>query len=885
MSDKNSQIPKKPKKPLNLIKGKIDSDLEDFKTVLKTPLNNLNKNVVKKVKKDFKNELENELEEETSEELTDVEEGYSEFVAEFDRFSRNALNIASNLSDSLGHPYIGSDHLMYGILSQDINNSLIQIQVKPSGESGFRALIENIKINADNNKTGRPIAKDLNNQGKGYSKELVKVLDTAFMAAMSYNYDVVTVEHLFLGILETNMAYAKIVLGITDSYAKEMVEFLVLHFEDYADKIERANKNKDSKGENKSKSDKSQNGSLFGVAPIIQKTSGSSKSVLETFGINLNDKLKKTKDFIVSGRDKELEEVIITLLRKQKNNPIIIGEPGVGKTALVELLALKINQGLVPDGLKDKLIYSVDTASIIAGSIFRGEFEQKIKVLMQEVMTRKNVILFIDELHTVIGAGAGMEKGLDMSNILKPYLARGEVSIIGATTNDEYRTVVKKDKAFERRFQPVTVEQPSIEQTKDIVMSSLESYQNFHAVSVSEKLVDKIIDLGSRYLPQRFFPDKAFDILDEACALRKLQPKKISSDLLDEDVNKVVSKMSSIPLEKLNESIFVKISNLESRLNNEIFGQKEAINSLVRSLKRSYSGVNYHNGPISSFLFLGPTGVGKTQLVKSLAQELFGDEKSLLKIDMSELSEKHSISRLTGTSAGYVGYDDAPQLTEFLLKRPNSIVLFDEIEKGHPQILNLLLQMLEDGYVTDGKGNKISCKDTVMILTSNIGVDEFNNTVSEIGFATNDNLEKELMDNFEKSKKRVLDSLSSKIKPEILGRLTDKIVFNPITEEILEKIIDHELSLLKSNFIKMGKLLIIESTVVSHLVTLVGKEIKFGARDVKKVIQKEVLDVLSEAVLDNPNQFELSIAMVKNNVEVIAKKKQVKKVEPKAITV
>jgi ATP-dependent Clp protease ATP-binding subunit ClpC len=786
------------------------------------------------------------------------------FGAQFDRLSRNALNIAENLSDSLGHIYVGSEHLVYGILSQDITNSLIQIQVKPNNELGYKSLIENIKVFSVN--TTAQIRKTskgakLSNETKIFTKELTNVLDSALMVAMTYGYDKITIEHLFFGILETKKSHGKQVLGLTDAYSKEMVEFLVLHFEDYADKLETAADNQKftSAGGSKPKSSKGAN-------------------VLELYGQNLNQKVAATSDFSVTGREPELKQLILTLVRKQKNNPIVLGEPGVGKTALIELLANKINEGLVPQDLKGKQIYSIDTSSMLAGSIFRGEFEQKLKQLMAEVIEKKNIILFIDELHTVIGAGSGMDKGLDMSNILKPYLARGQISMIGASTNDEYRQVIKKDKAFERRFQPVFLDPPSLSETKDILMASKQSYADYHKVEISEDVIDKVLDLAARYLPHRYFPDKALDILDEACAYRKLQPEKLSHVLEKEDVNQIVAKMASIPLEKLNESIFTKIAKLEKVLGTQIFGQSEAISSLVKSLKRSYSGVNYSHGPISSFLFLGPTGVGKTQLVKTLANELFGNaDKNLLKIDMSELSEKHNISRLTGTSAGYVGYDDAPQLTEFLLKQPNSIVLFDEIEKGHPTVLNLLLQMLEDGYITDGKGQRVSCKDAIIILTSNIGVSEFNNSISSIGFSSPKSLKDGADKNFTEAKKRVLETLSKTIKPEILGRLTDKIVFNPITKEILAQIIEHELNLVSVNFVKQSRMFAFKQEVVGLLVDKVGDGFKYGARDVKKVIQKELLDVLSESVLDNPGRFLFEVGINGQEVVVLKEVKDSKK--------
>jgi ATP-dependent Clp protease ATP-binding subunit ClpC len=785
----------------------------------------------------------------------------SNINGQFDRLSRNAMNIAENLAKSLGHTYIGSEHLVYGILSQDINSSLIQINIKSPGENSFKLLLENIKINAKEVQKTEPqgsVASPV------FTEELKSVLDNAIMVAMNYGFTKITIEHLFFGILVTPYASAKKILHINEEYANEMTEFFVLHFEENV----RKEKTKPQSKASSASSAHTDAGNMPQPGGSNARA-GKKQSVLDTFGTNLNEKFKKDNDLVVTGREKELEAIILTLSRKTKNNPIITGEPGVGKTALVELLAKKITEKDVPAWLLDKVIYSIDTSSILAGSIFRGEFEQKLKNLIAETIAKKNIILFIDELHTVIGAGTGMDKGLDMSNILKPHLARGEVTVIGATTSDEYRTIIKKDKAFERRFQPINVSEPTAAETKLILTEIKPTYEKYHNVQVSVEVTNKIVDLTSKYLPSRFFPDKALDVLDEICALRKFKQKKGTKVVTEEDVNVVISKMTGVPVEKLNESIFTKLIALEPRLNKEVFGQTDAVARLCKALKRSYSGVSYHTGPIASFLFLGPSGVGKTQLVKSLADTLFGDgDKSMLKIDMSELSEKHSMSRLVGTTAGYVGYDDAPQLTEFLKKKPNSIVLFDEIEKGHPQIMNLLLQMLEDGYITDGKGEKVSCKDSIIILTSNIGISQFNANAKSIGFAKDSN--NDILVEFRTTKDNILEQVQKTIKPEILGRISDKIVFNPITPEVVEQIIAHEVKLLNSNLKKQKKTLTVNKKVVELIVNQVSKNLEYGARDLKKFIQDILLDPLSEFVLINSKSTILEAKLDKaNQVEII----------------
>ena len=770
---------------------------------------------------------------------------------QFDRLSRNAMNIAENLAKSLGHTYIGSEHLVYGILSQDINSSLIQINIKSPGENSFKLLLENIKINAkDVQKTDT--SGSINNPV--FTEELKSVLDNAIMVAMNYGFPKITIEHLFFGILVTPFASAKKILHINEEYASEMTEFFILHFEENF----RKEKNKNP-GQASTPTPK-------GDAPQPKGSQKNSKqSVLESFGFNLNEKFKKKGELVTTGREKELESIILTLSRKTKNNPIITGEPGVGKTALVELLAQKIANKDVPAWLQDKIIYNIDISSILAGSIFRGEFEQKLKNLIAETIAKKNIILFIDELHTVIGAGTGMDKGLDMSNILKPHLARGELTLIGATTTDEYRTIIKKDKAFERRFQVINLDEPSMIETKNILLELKVNYEHFHKVKVGPEITNKIVELTSKYLPARFFPDKALDVLDEVCALRKYKQSKGTKTVTFEDVNLVIAKMTGVPVEKLNESIFTKLLSLESKLNKEVFGQSDAVHRLTKALKRSYSGVTYHAGPIASFIFLGPSGVGKTQLVKSLSKLLFADgDKSMLKVDMSEMSEKHSISRLVGTSAGYVGYDDAPQLTEFLKKKPNSVILFDEIEKGHPQVLNLLLQMLEDGYITDGKGEKVSCKDSIIVLTSNIGISQYNAKSKSIGFSNKDALIE-----FKTTKADILEQLAKTIKPEILGRISDKIVFNPISEDVVEEIIKHEISLLNNNLKKQDKSIIVTPQVIKQIALITSKDLDYGARDLKKTVQDALLDHLSEYVLEHPLARDMVAKLNKfNHVEI-----------------
>ncbi len=634
------------------------------------------------------------------------------------------------------------------------------------------------------------------------------------------------------------------------------------------------------------------------------------------------------QDFNIIERDQEIDRMIQILSRKNKNNPVLIGEPGVGKTALVEGMAKRINQGKVPEWLIDKKILSLDVGGLVAGSVFRGEFEQRLKAIIEEVVEAKDVILFIDELHTVIGAGgSGNSHGPEMANILKPALARGEISVIGATTEDDYRSVIKKDKAFERRFQPVRLEEPDQSQTINILKGIKVVYENYHNSLFPDELLPRLVELADRFLPERKFPDKAIDILDESLVrcristndqntvnkeaeknwssiekqildlirqkneailnhnvelsqkfeedqkkleeeLAKLNIKnketKKTSVVTQDVLEKVVAEMSGVPLVRISSNIFTQVKSLKERLERQIFGQQEATDEITAALKRSYAGVNPHKGPIASFLLLGPTGVGKTELVKVLTSELYGDpNKYLLKLDMSEFREKHQISRLLGAPAGYVGYEDAPQLTEFLRKKPYSVILFDEIEKGHPENLNILLQMLEEGHVTDAKGVKVSCEHALIFMTSNLGRNQLNKFASKLGFI---DLNQEEEADYESVKKQVMEQVEKTIKPEILGRMTGKIVFRPISHNILRQIIYKELNLIQKHLLTQSRATAFKEEVVEYLIEIANKNLEYGAREIKSLIARNVQDKIAEFLLDNP---------AATNMEIGTKDKQV----------
>lgn len=830
-------------------------------------------------------------------------------LPKFDNRAKNALAVAQQIAIQLGHNYIGSEHLLFGILSQPqeglpfqmafidnvSNQELLEI-IRKQG-------LEKFQDSEKNKQAGNLLLPEI-------TDELQICLDSAIHIAENFNYNYIGIEHLIFGILETTESNGQKIMNLTDSSSQKLKDILNSIFTSYSQGA-KAEENKYTKPKSKKQN-----------------------SALEFFTTNLNQKMSGETNFSVIERDMEIERMIQILSRKNKNNPILLGEPGVGKTALVEGLAKRINQGRVPEWLLEKRILSLDVGSLVAGSVFRGEFEQRIKAIIEEVIEAKDVILFIDEIHTVIGAGgSGNHQGPEMSSILKPALARGEVSVIGATTEDEYRTVIKKDKAFERRFQPVRLEEPDMKQTNNILRGTKATYENFHNSIFPEEMLPKLVDLAYRFLPERKFPDKAIDILDETLVRCRIlsneqnpstkdsekswadiekqildlikqkneailnhnlelskkfedDQKKLEEELAklniqnkefkkaslatEEVLEKVVSEMSGVPLVRISSNIFTQIKNLKESLDRQIFGQDEATTEITAALKRSYAGVNPHRGPISSFLLLGPTGVGKTEMVKVLTSELYGDpNKYLLKLDMSEFREKHQMSRLLGAPAGYVGYEDAPQLTEWLRKKPYSVILFDEIEKGHPENLNILLQMLEDGKVTDAKGNSVSCEHALVFLTSNLGKNRLNKFASKLGFI--DLNEKEEAD-YSSLKKQVMEEVEKTIKPEILGRLAGKIVFRPITTSILQQIIYKELGELQKHLFTQSRSVSFKEDVVAHIVEKANEKLEYGAREVKALVARTVQDPVAEFILDNPESTSFEVSVKAKNIFVKAKK-------------
>ena len=824
-------------------------------------------------------------------------------LPKFDSRAKNALAVAQQIAIQLGHSYIGSEHLLFGILSQPQEGLPFQVTFIDNISNGeLLELIRKQGFDKTVKKKDTPGGSLL----PQITEELQSCIDSAIKTAEIHNYNYIGLEHLIYGIIDTNESHGQGLMNLNNDNADKLKDVLVSLFNAHNKEVKpeeiRPGKNKNRKGKD---------------------------SALDYFTIDITNKVKNEPNFNLLEREKEIDRITQILSRKSKNNPILIGEPGVGKTALVEGLAKKINEGKVPEWLQNKRILSLDVGGLIAGSVFRGEFEQRIKAILEEVAEQRDAILFIDELHTAIGAGGGgAHSGPDLSNILKPALARGEISVIGATTEEEFRTIIKKDKAFERRFQPIRLEEPDHKQTTMIVMGIKNMYENFHNASFPDELVPKLVSLSDRFLPERRFPDKALDLLDESLVRARIMSFKQSSKKQEKDsweniekqileliqqkndailnndpklsekfekdqrtleqklaalnvknkeaqqmsivtdtlLENVVSEISGVPMIRISSNIYTQIKNLKASLDSQIYGQTEVTTEIAQALKRTYSGVSPHSGPIASFLLLGPTGVGKTELVKVLTRELYGDpNKYLLKLDMSEFKEKHQMSRLLGAPAGYVGYEDAPQLTEFLRKKPYSVILFDEIEKGHPENLNILLQMLEEGKVTDAKGQSVSCEHALIFMTSNLGKNQLNKFASKLGFIELDRKDEQ---DYESLKTQVMQEVEKSIKPEILGRLTGKIVFRPISKAILSQIVQKELAALQNHLFKQGRTISIDDEVVHHLVSIANENIEYGAREIKSLIARNLFDKLAEYLLDNPKARKMTVIILDKQISV-----------------
>ena len=624
---------------------------------------------------------------------------------------------------------------------------------------------------------------------------------------------------------------------------------------------------------------------------------------LDGFGTNLNEKAKEGRLDPVIGRGKEIERIIQILCRRTKNNPILMGEPGVGKSAIVDGLAQAIVEGKVPDVLRDKIIFSLDVTSMVAGTRYRGDFEERLKNALHAVQEKGNIILFIDEIHTILKAGATGEGGLDVANIMKPMLARGELQTIGATTIDEYRKHFEKDAALERRFQPILVEQPTVSDTIEILEGLRDKYQNHHKVEITDEAISSAAILSDRYITDRFLPDKAIDLIDEAASRKKIihyttppeiraledkikqveldkseasrreqyqkadklkaerdalieekekaeidwreKCKDIKLSIGEDEIAEIVSGWTGIPVKRITEGESEKLARLEDVLAKRVVGQDEAVGAVAKAIKRARAGLKDPKRPIGSFIFLGPTGVGKTELTKALAEAMFGDENLMIRVDMSEYMEKHNVSRLIGSAPGYVGFEEGGQLTEKVRRKPYSVILFDEIEKAHPDVFNILLQILEDGRLTDSHGRVVSFKNTVIILTSNIGASEISKMKAPLGFSGGEN---KVNDDYEMMKEKQMQALKDAMKPELINRIDEIIIFRRLTRENIEVIADLMFAGLKKRLEEKDIVLDLTDRAKTYIVSQ-GFNEEYGARPLRRAIQRLVEDKLSEMVL------------------------------------
>ena len=792
-------------------------------------------------------------------------------MAMFGKFtekSQRAMVFAQSEAREQGHSYIGSEHILLGILKEPGGASSILGQVAVNYERAKDAIAE---IVAPEDTTVTSLT---------YTPRTKKIFELALEIANELGHNYIGTEHLLLAILREGKGVAVLALrnlGIDITVLERSIYMAIRKVE---------GKNPD--------------------AEALE-----TESALEEFGYNLNDRARQGKIDPVIGRKDEIERIIQVLVRRTKNNPVLIGEPGVGKTAIAEGLAQRIVEGNVPEIIKDKEIYTLDVSALIAGAKYRGDFEERLKDVIAEVEDREDVILFIDEIHVVIGAG-GAEGAMDASNILKPTLTKGELQIIGATTIDEYRKHIEKDTAFERRLMPIMVEEPSVEDTILILKGIRDKYEAHHNVKITDEALAAAAELSHRYINDRFLPDKAIDLIDEAASklrvenfkspnalkeledeLKKLskekeeavtsqnfeeaakvrdQEKKVKEALDDEkkhwdkekhsqnmtvdeeEIAEIVSKWSGVPVTTMNAEESERLVHLEDDLNGQVIGQPQAVEAVSRAIKRARVGLKSADKPIGSFIFVGPTGVGKTYLAKSLAKSLFGDESAMIRVDMSEYMEKHTVSRLVGSPPGYVGYDEGGQLTEAVRRKPYSVVLFDEIEKAHPDVFNILLQILDDGRLTDGQGRTVDFKNTVLIMTSNVGATLLKKQ-NTMGFGAPDEGN---VKGYDKMVETIQGRLKETFRPEFLNRIDEIIVFKYLEKEQVKEIVKLMLRDLQTRLEDND----FSVTFADAVVDYIGKEgfdEEYGARPLVRSIRKNIEDRLADEILSGKVHKEKAI--------------------------
>ena len=792
----------------------------------------------------------------------------------FERFTdraRRVVVLAQDEARSLNHNYIGTEHLLLGLITE--------------GEGVAAKALESLDINKD---AVRAAVIDIIGEGEKpveghipFTPRAKRVFELSLREALQLGHNYIGTEHLLLGLLKEGEGVASqvlIKLGADLGKVRQTVIELLSGYQ----------RNSDDGRES------------VGVGASSTGSGQTNSAILEQFGRNLTQAARENKLDPVIGRRTEMQRVMQILSRRTKNNPVLVGEPGVGKTAVVEGLAQAIVAGDVPETIKDKQIYSLDMGALVAGSRYRGDFEERLKKILKEIRTRGDIILFIDEIHTLVGAGAA-EGSIDASQMLKPMLARGELQTIGATTSDEYRKYIEKDAALERRFQPVKVDEPSVEETVGILKGLRDRYEAHHRVIITDAAIQAAAELADRYVSDRFLPDKAIDLMDEAGArlrisrmtappeLRELDEKiaevkrnkesaiddqdfekaaalrdeeqklteerkqKESSwrdgsreaiaEVGEDDIAEVLAMSTGIPVFKLTQTESAKLLKMEDELHKRVIGQDAAVKALAQSIRRTRSGLKDPKRPGGSFIFAGPTGVGKTELAKALAEFLFGDEDALIQLDMSEFSEKHTSSRLFGAPPGYVGYDEGGELTEKVRRRPFSVVLFDEVEKAHPDIFNSLLQILEEGRLTDSQGRKVDFKNTVIIMTTNLGTRDINKGVLT-GFQSSENITHD----YSRMKAKVNEELKQHFRPEFLNRVDEVVVFPPLDKEQIKQIMD----LMIANLAKRMEAQDMKLQITDEARELLadrGFDPVLGARPLRRAIQRDIEDALSERIL------------------------------------
>lgn len=786
----------------------------------------------------------------------------------FTEKANQALNLSIAGAGELGHDYIGSEHILLGLLKEGSGVAYTVLNKLGVTTEKLEALIRE--------KIGSSAPRTLS--AEEFTPRSKRILQIAVVAAQRLNQSTyVGTEHLLIAILEDGQSYAMRFLQMLGADSNRILTEI--------SGILRKNTGEAQEGQETTK-----------------QKSGSGKT-LEQFGQDLTKLAATGKIDPVIGRNEEIERVVQILCRRTKNNPVLIGEPGVGKTAVAEGLALKIHSGDVPELLKQKKIVSLDLTGMVAGTKYRGDFEERIKAAIEEVKKDGDTIVFIDELHTIMGAGSA-EGSTDAANILKPSLARGDFQVIGATTIDEYRKHIEKDAALERRFQPVMVGEPSEEETVEILKGLKDRYEAHHKVEITQEAIEAAVLLSARYITDRFLPDKAIDLIDEAGSRVRLRCHTAPEDLQElekkikeiekekaaavnsqdferaanlrdkqkeaqeslekakddwaernerkesvvkaEDIADIVSMWTGVPVTQLTEEESQRLLKLEEILHKRVIGQNEAVAAVAKAIRRGRVGLKDKNRPIGSFIFLGPTGVGKTELSKALAEAMFGDEKSIVRFDMSEYMEKHTVSRLVGSPPGYVGYDEGGQLTEAVRRKPYSVLLFDEIEKAHPDVFNILLQILDDGRVTDAQGKTVDFKNTVIILTSNAGARRITEKQSTLGFG---GAEKGTQDDYEKTRDLVLGELKNLFKPEFLNRVDDIIVFHKLSQEDTAKIAKNMLGSLEKKLAEMEIHMHFTDAAVLAIADQ-GYDPSYGARPLRRAIQSKIEDRISEEMLE-----------------------------------